>query len=331
MPPNSTDLTNQNLRFPRPLYPPLLPTTPPSRHPAWQGPTMIVLTLMGWTSIPLFLKHFTHLIDGWTANGWRYGFSALMWLPVLIWAALKHKTPPNLWRAALPASLFNIGAQICFGLAPYYIDPGLMTFSLRVQIVFVTIGAVLLFPAERKTIRSWGFLTGIILVLSGTIAVLLLKPGGLGKGSATGIMLALGSGFLYAGYALCVRKHMQGLNALIAFAAVSQYTGVALLACMFAFGKDHGAVVFTMEPKQIVLLLLSAIIGIGIGHTLYYASINRLGLAVSAGVVQLQPITVSIGSMLIFNEQLSTIQWIFGIIAVCGAGLILWTQGRKKT
>jgi drug/metabolite transporter (DMT)-like permease len=256
---------------------------------------MIVLTLMGWTSIPLFLKHFTHLIDGWTANGWRYGFSALMWLPVLIWAALKHKTPPNLWRAALPASLFNIGAQICFGLAPYYIDPGLMTFSLRVQIVFVTIGAVLLFPAERKTIRSWGFLTGIILVLSGTIAVLLLKPGGLGKGSATGIMLALGSGFLYA------------------------------------FGKDHGTVVFTMEPKQIVLLLLSAIIGIGIGHTLYYASINRLGLAVSAGVVQLQPITVSIGSMLIFNEQLSTIQWIFGIIAVCGAGLILWTQGRKKT
>jgi hypothetical protein len=102
-----------------------------------------------------------------------------MWLPVLVWAAMAHKTPAGLWRAALPASLFNIGAQICFGLAPYYIDPGLMTFSLRVQIVFVTIGAVLLFPAERATIRSWGFLTGIAMVLGGTISVLLLKPGGL--------------------------------------------------------------------------------------------------------------------------------------------------------
>lgn len=291
---------------------------------------MIVLTLLGWTSIPLFLKHFTGLIDGWTANGWRYGFSALMWLPVLVWAAMKHKTPAGLWRAALPASLFNIGAQICFGLAPYYIDPGLMTFSLRVQIVFVTIGAVLLFPAERATIRSWGFLTGIAMVLGGTISVLVLKPGGLGDGSALGVGLALGSGLLYAGYALCVRKHMQGMNSLIAFAAVSQYTGAALLACMFLFGKDYGAQVFALSGKQIFLLLLSAIVGIGIGHTLYYASINRLGLAVSAGVVQLQPITVSIGSLLIFQERLTSLQWACGIVAVCGAGLILWTQGRKK-
>lgn len=291
---------------------------------------MIVLTLLGWTSIPLFLKHFTGLIDGWTANGWRYGFSALMWLPVIFWAMAKDKMPPHLWRAALPASLFNMGAQICFGLAPYFIDPGLMTFSLRVQIVFVTIGAVLLFPAERRTIRSWGFLTGIALVLLGTISVLLLKPGGLGKGSAVGVGLALGSGFLYAGYALSVRKHLRGINAMIAFAVVSQYTGIALLACMFVFGKDHGATVFAMSGKQIALLLLSAVIGIGVGHTLYYASINRLGLAVSAGVVQLQPITVSIGSMLLFQEQLTAVQWVFGVVAVCGAGMILWTQARKS-
>ena len=46
--------------------------------PRAAGVVTILLTLVGWSSIPLFLKHFTHLIDGWTANGWRYAISALI-------------------------------------------------------------------------------------------------------------------------------------------------------------------------------------------------------------------------------------------------------------
>jgi drug/metabolite transporter (DMT)-like permease len=78
------------------------------------------------------------------------------------------------------------------------------------------------------------------------------------------------------------------------------------------------------------LLVLSAVIGIGLGHTLYFASISRLGLAVAAGVVQLQPITVSIGSMLLFDERLNALQWIGGTIAIVGAVIMLIAQHRLK-
>lgn len=301
------------------------------------GVVSILLTLAGWTSIPLFLRYFSHSIDPWTANGWRYGFSALMWLPVLLWVGWRRKTPPGLWRAALIPSIFNAAAQVCFGIAPYLIAPGLMTFSLRFQIVFLTAGAALLFPAERRVIRSPLFILGIAMVLGGTIATLLLNPEGLGQGTAGGVALSVAAGLLYAAYALAVRKYMFRMSPLVAFSAVSQYTGVALIGLMLALARDkttgeldHGASALGLSDGRFVLLLVSAIIGIGIGHTLYFASISRLGLAVSTGVVQLQPVTVSACSYFIFGERLSSLQWTTGVLAIAGAGLMLWTQARRS-
>ncbi len=295
---------------------------------AWAGIAMIVLTLAGWTSIPLFLRHFAKLhLDPWAVNGWRYTFSALMWLPVLVWHWRRGTTPKGLWKAALWPSAFNSLAQVCFGLAPYYIDPGLMTFSLRLQVVFLMFGAAAFFPSERRVVRSPLFIAGIALLLVGTMLTLWFKPGGLGEAKTEwGVVLAVSSGVLYAAYALCVRKFMHGIPALTAFSAVSQYTGAALLLAMLCVSKDHGASILQLNAGLLFQLALSAIIGIGIGHTLYYASIQRLGLAVSSGVVQLQPVTVSIGAMLLFGEALTGLQWVTGMGAICGAVLMLTAQ-----
>ncbi|MDX2117693.1 MAG: DMT family transporter [Planctomycetota bacterium] len=290
------------------------------------GITTILLTLAGWTSIPLFLKYFSTLIDPWTANGWRYAISSAMWAPVLLWACHRRTTPKGLWRAALVPAIFNAAAQVGFGVAPYYIDPGLMTFSLRFQIVFVAIAAALMFPAERAVIRRPMFITGLVMVLAGTFSTILLSPKGLGGGTGWGVALAVASGLGYAGYALAVRKQMHGMNPMVAFAAVSQYTSLALVALMLILGKGHGGAVWELSQANLWFLTLSSIIGIGLGHTFYFFSISRLGLAVSAGVVQLQPITVSIASVFLFHEHLTTTQWITGVVAICGAALMLLTQ-----
>lgn len=303
------------------------------RGPDWSGISMIILTLAGWTSIPIFLRWFKDDIDGWTANGWRYGFSALMWLPVLVVGLWRRNLPKGLWRAALVPSIFNTLAQVCFGLAPYFVSPGLMTFSLRFQIVFLTLGAVLLFPQERRVIRSPGYLFGIAMVMFGTISVLVLNNGGIFTGTGgdvpvIGVALSVGAGLLYAGYALSVRKYMTGIAPFTAFSAVSQYTGLALVACMLAFGDRAGSTVIDLPPIKIFWILFSAVVGIGIGHTLYYACIARLGLAVSSGVVQLQPVTVSVISFFAFGEKFTPFQWFVGLLAIAGAGLILRTQHR---
>jgi hypothetical protein len=118
------------------------------------GALTVVITLLGWSSVPLFLRYFADHIDFWTSNGWRYGFSALVWLPVLIAISMRSSLPKGLWKAALVPSLFNAAGQVLFTWAHYRIDPGLLTFGLRSQLIFVAIGAWLMFPQERAVIRT---------------------------------------------------------------------------------------------------------------------------------------------------------------------------------
>lgn len=294
----------------------------------------IVLTLLGWSSIPLFLRHFTGLIDPWTANGWRYAFSALLWAPVLVVGARRGTLPKGLWRAALVPSLLNIVGQILYGWAPYLVQPGLMTFSMRLQIVFVALGAAALFPSERAVLRRPAFLAGLLVVIAGTLATIALKPGGLGLGSArdgatlAGVLVAVGSGIFYAAYALAVRRWMHAMPAFPAFAAVSQYTAVGLLVPMLVLGAGRGVMPLGLPPGQLGLLLLSAVIGIGLGHTMYFFSLARLGVAVSSGVVQLQPVLVSVASIRLFGEPFTTAQWWCGALAIAGAIVMLVVQHR---
>jgi drug/metabolite transporter (DMT)-like permease len=316
---------------------------PPS---ALLGVITIVLTLAGWSSVPMFLRHFAEQIDGWTSNGWRYGFSALVWLPVLVVAMMRNRLPRGLWRAAIIPSIVNAAGQVCFTWAHYRIDPGLLTFGLRSQLLFVAIGAWIMFPRERAVIRTPGYLLGAGLLIIGIVAVLATDAGNSGAAQAAsqatatgatwgtlaahieGVLLAVGSGLLFACYGLAVRKYMDGMNPVIAFAAICQYTAAAMVILMVMFGQMSGLSVLGMSRDQITWLLISALIGIAIGHVFYYISIARLGVAVSAGVLQLQPFIVAVISMAMFGETLGAWQWAGGCVAVAGAMIMLAVQWR---
>jgi drug/metabolite transporter (DMT)-like permease len=308
------------------------------------GIAMVVLTLVGWSSVPLFLRHFAEDIDAWTSNGWRYGFSALVWLPVLFIALARRGLPKGLWQAALVPSIVNAMGQACFTWAHYRISPGLLTFGLRTQLLFVAIGAWILFPRERAIIRTKTYLLGALLLIAGTVGVIIAAPADMNTsnvahtGAAYGTMaahlqgvgLAIASGLLFAMYGLAVRKYMEGINSVLAFATICQYTAGAMIVLMLFFGTNFGMTVFDMATDQIALLLLSAVIGIAIGHVFYYMSIARLGVSISAGVLQLQPFLVAVASMLFLPQvpNLTPVQWVSGTIAVGGAILMLSVQWR---
>ena len=304
---------------------------------AYTGFITIILTLAGWTAAPLMIKWFTGLVDFWTQNGWRYGMSALIWLPFLLYAMSRRKLPAGIFAAAAVPAIINAGSQTLFTWAHYQIDPGLLTFGLRAQIIMVTIGAALLFPAERAVIKKPLFLVGLGMVVAGVGSMVLLGKGLGDQATLHGLGLAILSGLGFGAYALAVRKYMHGMNSLLAFAAISQYTAAAMLACMFLFARDletgqrdFGAAVFGFTAGQFLLLLLSAVVGIALGHVLYYYSIGRLGVTVSAGVIQLQPFTVSAISVAFYGERLSAGQWGSGLLAVAGAVLILVVQHRAR-
>ncbi|MEO1278137.1 MAG: DMT family transporter [Planctomycetota bacterium] len=327
------------------------PTSPTQAPSQLGGVALVLMTLLGWSSIPLFLRHFAEDIDGWTSNGWRYGFAALMWLPVLLVVGARRKLPKGLYVAALVPSAFNCIGQVCFTWAHYMLDPGMLTFALRAHIVFVTLGAALLFASERAVIKRPLFLIGIALVIGGTSATILLAPPGKvstaseasgvfaddpGLARTIGVALSIAAGALFACYALSVRKFMVGVNSILAFAAISQYTALAMIGLMIGLGTAAGLSGLpsswhsagALTETGFWLLIASSVIGIALGHVGYYMSINRLGVAVASGVIQLQPFVVSIASLLVFKELLTAGQWVAGGIAVAGAGSMLWSQHR---
>ncbi|MHC5023086.1 MAG: DMT family transporter [Planctomycetota bacterium] len=289
----------------------------------------VILTLMAWSSVPLFLEHFTIQIDGWTSNGWRYGFSALLWLPVLIIGAARRRLPRGLFVAALVPSLVNAAGQVTFVWTFYKIEPGLLTFGLRSQMVFVAVAAYIMFPPERPIIRSRGYLLGLLAMAIGTAAAVLLGDEPIRDAHAFGIILALATGALWAGYGVTVRKFMTGMNSIVAFAAISLYTAVVMVGLMLILGDKRGGTALDMPATQFTLLLLSSVIGIALGHVLYYTSIARLGVAVSSGVLQLHPFIVAVASLALFGEHLTAWQWTGGVIAVGGAILMLSVQRRS--
>lgn len=329
---SNANLTRTNATRSNPAMTPSREAPPPHDHArdTAAGWTYIFITLLGWSSVPLFLRYFTSYIDGWTANGWRYGLSALFWTPALVVAAHRNKLPAGLWKAAIVPSLANVAAQCCFAWAPYFIKPGMQTFLLRMQIVFLALGAYALFPAERQAMRTRTYWLGVAIVLGGLTGLCFLGHEPPRGQTAFGVLLGLASGIFYAGYSLSVRHYMHGVPAQYAFASICLYTTLGLMPLMLLLGQDSGAGVWSFTGLQLVMLIISAMVGIAWTHALYYAAMARLGVSIAAGVILVQPFLTSIASYFLFDEKLTPAQWTSGVIAMSGAALMVSMQKRNQ-
>lgn len=300
-------------------------TAPPSK--AKLGITCLLLTLACWSTVPLFLRDLASEVDHWSNNGWRYGVSAVIWLPALVLAWRRGRLPMRIWRDALIPSLFNIAGQAAFTAAFHEMNPGLVTFGLRTQLIWVAIGAYMFVPSERSIIRSPRYLIGAAILLGGLFPVLLGGDASLGGFNPWGTALSIFCAFSYGMYGLGVRRCMGSYHPITAFAAICQMTAIGLITLMLLFGDAGGSGVPDLPGSVLLQLFVSAIIGIALGHILYYISIARIGIVITSGVLQLQPFFVGIASAFIYGERFAWWQWTSGSIAVVGAFLMLTCTG----
>lgn len=304
------------------------------------GVWLVLGTLLSWAAVPLFLHQFRKdgVIDPYTANGWRYGISALFWLPYLAWLARKGQLPLALLAGAAVPVAFNVLGQTAFAWGPTLLEPGFFSFVFRVQIVFVALGAYILFPGERAVLRSPRYWLGVALVVAGSIGLVLFhgesslnEKAAHPAPSVLGVVVALASGVLFAGYGVSVRYFVSRYSPIAAFGVICQFTAVGVVIVMLVLGREHGRAALGLSAPQWVTLILSAFIGIAISHVMYYASIRRLGVSVSSGILQLQPILTAAGSMLLFGERLTPLQWISGLVGVGGAIVMLAASAAVHT
>jgi drug/metabolite transporter (DMT)-like permease len=99
-----------------------------------------------------------------------------------------------------------------------------------------------------------------------------------------------------------------------------------MVVLMLIFAENHGGAVMSLSPGLLIVLFASAILPIGLAHVAYYTSINRLGVALTSGLVQLQPFCVAAVSVPLLKELMGWQQWLGGAIAVSGAVLMLRAQ-----
>ncbi len=294
------------------------------------GVAAILTTLTAWTVGPLLLKHFASTIDVWTSNGWRYAIGSLLWIPVVLRARRRGDLPASVWRRAMVPAVFNSLGQVTFASAFYFVDASIVAFALRPQIIFVAIGAMLLFPPERAVVRSPRFIGGAGMVLVGT--ALVIVGGGVGDGGIdpAGIALGLAAGFFFAAYPLSVRACLPGVSPISAFGVISLYTAVAMVALMNLLGAEAGGRVIDLGPSGFALLVVSAQLALSIGHVSYYTGMRRLGVATAASVLQLQPFTIAGLAAVAMGERMVPLQWMAGALAVAGAFVIVREQQRVR-
>jgi drug/metabolite transporter (DMT)-like permease len=194
-----------------------------------------------------------------------------------------------------------------------------MGFGIRSAFFFTLLAGVWLLPDERRILKSplfWigavGCISGIGLLFRESIASAHLPP--------LGLILLFATAAVWGIYGVSVRRSMQGYAAHHSFAVICLYTAVILGILAPLLG--HPGQLLHLSPKPLILLAVSAIIGIAIAHVLMYRVLHRFGALVQSGGEFMTPFLTYCGAAWLFGERLASGQWIGGV-AVIGGSLLM--------
>lgn len=288
------------------------------------GTGAFITTILAWGIVPVFLRSFIHEIDGWTANGVRYGFSALLWMGPLVYWWRRGDIRPRHLRAIVPIIAINVTAQVLWAWSPYYLEAGLLAFMVRVATLFSVTFSFILFPRERVLIRSVSFWCGLLVSVIGFVGMTFLGEEDPSGTTATGFIIILLCGLTFSMYAIAVRLLVADLRPHQAFSLICPATAIPLLIMMLSAGEYER--VMDMTAWRFFLLLLSGFLGIAYAHVSYYVALERLGVAIGSSSNLITPIVTALLAYFALGETLEAGQWISGLLLLAGGGFLVYAQ-----
>lgn len=302
--------------------------TIPSR--SWLiGIAAMLTALFFWSVIPLILIYFTHLIDPWTANGSRYFFAAAFWVPFVL-RSMRQKTPAArraAWGAALAPAVAHILSQIFFGIAPYYNSATVMNFGCRLSIPFATLFGFWMLRGERPLAKVPLFWFGLLIAL-GSFFLMFADGHEVAGASLRGLLVLLGFAISWGLYVVFVRRNLSAYPAHLAYGLVSLLTGGALFVLMFAVGEWRALAALNLT--QWLWLILSALLGLTLGHVFYYRAIRIMGPIAAESGMLLIPFQTAVFAALLLGERMTAGQWVAGLFLVLGCAVILRARFKVR-
>lgn len=273
-----------------------------------------------------FLAQPEYIPDGLTANAIRYPIAALFWLPWLIWG-LSNGQVRALWLVAFAPAAINMVGQTFWAISPYYLDASLAAFLFQLCSVWSIIVAFVVFADERPLARNRRFWMGAAMAILGF--VLLSLPSlltGTG-GTPFGVLTIFLCGVFMAFYGVAVRYVLRDKHPLVLFSLVAIYTSIGSL-CMAPLGEP--AALLRLSPGILVLVIVSALVGIAFAHGLFYIAVQRLGVAVSYLVLMTTPLISLTASAATLGERLTPMQWLGSAALLAGSALAVHAHNRMR-
>ena len=284
--------------------------------------------LCGWSLGPIFIAYLTGYVDSWTQNALRYTVACLFWLPLLLYFRHTGKFDRRTWRRAILPALANITMQSMWARAFYYIGPAFLVLLSKTSVLWVAGFSLIFFRDERPLAKSLRFWVGLALSLTGVFGVLYFREDFTAAGTLIGIVIALVTGFMWAVYTISVKAALHDIDSRCGFSVISLYTAVGLWAGAWAFGAPQECTSLGWRPWAVVVF--SAVTAIALAHVFYYIAVKRIGATIPMLVILAQPFIVFSISSVVFNERLSTLQLLFGMVLLAGSGLSVWAQQHLR-
>ncbi len=288
------------------------------------GAAFLLVNILCWSSVPVFLRYLTGTVDAWTANGFRYPLSALLYWPVLFVAWRSGELDRQTFRRCIVPSFFALSGQVLWALAPYYLPASSIGFFMRFSLVFALAGSMLLFRDERRLLSLPQFYFGLVLLVGGFILMSISKIQFDSEVTFAGVVIILLCGVFMGFYGVSVRYFLRGINPLVGFGIVSHYVSVGILLAMFGMGKYSQ--LLDVSQMDWLVLVASSVLGIALGHYFLYAAVSRLGAAVTSGAQTVTPFLTMLLAAWLLHETMTGLEWCAGLTMVAGAAVLLYAQ-----
>ncbi len=288
------------------------------------GTATLFVTILIWGIIRVFLRSFIHEIDGWTANGIRYGISAFFWLGPLVYWIRRGKIKAHHFRAMLPIVGINVVGQSLWAWSPYFLEAGMMGFMVRSSAIFAVVFSFIAFPRERGLMGSVRFWIGLSMMLAGFTGMTFLAKEVPHGSTAIGMVIIFACALFWGMYGVAVRLCISDLHAPAGFSLICTATALPLVGLMALFGTpgDLGS----MSAWRLFLLVASGIFGVAVAHVSYYKAMERVGAAISNSSGLLAPLVTAMGAYFYLGETFTWGQGLSALVLLTGGGLLISAQ-----
>lgn len=303
--------------------------TPPPRVTAL---LLNCVAIICWAISPVAIRYVKGSFPVHTQNFFRY-LAAL----AVIWPVFFLSTPrPTIHRLfqTLPAMLpkllamagINYVFQMSFTYSFFLLYPAFGSLLYKTGVIFSVLLAAAFFPDERALLANRTFQAGLMLAV---IGVILSIAGGRDFGHVEfnlGVLLILVAAAAWSLLTVCIKKWLPAVPA--SFSVPMILTIVTPLYLVTDIILNKGLHLPDASPGMWALMLFSGILGVGLAHSAYYASVPSLGVAL-CGILDLsRPFLAGIISFLVFRESLTTVQIVGGLLLLAGAYYVITIRFR---